>query len=323
MKHSPFETLIQKAGRQVELSTAEREKMRFVLREYAAFKPRRAQEPATLPAYQAILTEWWAFIRRPASSLALAALFIVVASGGVAVAAEGTFPGDALYSVKVALLEPVRTSLMLSSEARAAWQRTLAERRMNEAAMLAQRGTLNAATEIILRANFEQNANAAAESSEQSQSAGTADISSENFVARLAAYESVLTQIDNAKGLNTTGALRSAIRSHIEREASTIPEDVPGDLRLKEAANSALGASANLLGSVNDVLATTASSHAREAFEDAQALTRQGNELFKEQDTEGASRAFRRSLEATARLDVLTRAAATLEVDAFTTEKEN
>ncbi|HCR52648.1 TPA: hypothetical protein DIV48_03345 [Candidatus Kaiserbacteria bacterium] len=319
MKSRPaFEELIARAGARIELSASEREKMRFVLREYAAFRPRRAAQ--ALPGYWAAITERIEYLGRRVPAFALGALALMLVSGGVAAAAEGTLPGDLLYPIKVAILEPARTSLTFSAAAKASWQRTLAERRLSEAATLAKQGALSPNIEQVLLAGFERSAGAAdASLRESGYTASTTDVSTADFAARLSAYESIFREIDTTDERSTTGALESAIHAQLERSASTTAalEDDANVTHLKKAADEALDASANFLGSINRSLTASTSARAQKAFEDAQEFAAHGDELLKKNDAKGASKAFRTSLDAAARLEVLTRAAATLNIDAF------
>lgn len=97
------------------------------------------------------------FTPRLISSFAFV-LVIAVVGSSTAYAAEGAVPGDFLYTLKVNISEPIRTALAISSEARAEVHARLAERRMEEAQVLAARGTLTADVKAGLEANFEQHA---------------------------------------------------------------------------------------------------------------------------------------------------------------------
>ena len=71
-------------------------------------------------------------------------LAIVAAlSGGTVFAAQGALPGDMLYPIKVNVNEEVRGAFTLNTEAKVAWETTLAERRSHEAATLVTEGTLD------------------------------------------------------------------------------------------------------------------------------------------------------------------------------------
>ncbi len=56
--------------------------------------------------------------RSPVYALALA--FLVVVSGGVALAAEGSVPGESLYAIKVHVNEPVMVALAATPRGQAA-----------------------------------------------------------------------------------------------------------------------------------------------------------------------------------------------------------
>ncbi len=79
---------------------------------------------------------------RPAfAGLTIAAL--LAASGGVAYAAGGALPGETLYPVKVGVLEKIREAVALSPGAKADWETTRAELRLEEARELAELGRLD------------------------------------------------------------------------------------------------------------------------------------------------------------------------------------
>jgi hypothetical protein len=76
-----------------------------------------------------------ALLRKPVAALALV---LIVGVGGVtSYAAGGSLPGDALYPIKVSVIEPVTGVLAVSSEAKAAWHVALAETRVREVEELA------------------------------------------------------------------------------------------------------------------------------------------------------------------------------------------
>jgi len=73
------------------------------------------------------------------AAFAVFALF----TGGLAYAAEDTIPGDALYSLKVDITEPLREHLKFSPEAKAEWNARRMERRLEEGQRLMSRGKGN------------------------------------------------------------------------------------------------------------------------------------------------------------------------------------
>lgn len=67
------------------------------------------------------------------------AAFVIVVSGSVSFAAEGSYPGDFLYPVKIYINEGVEGSLSFSSEDKLAWRVERLERRLDEVVTLVSR----------------------------------------------------------------------------------------------------------------------------------------------------------------------------------------
>lgn len=339
-----YEKLIKKAGARVALTDTERAKMRLLLREYAEMKPVR--ESAAPRARAAFVEVWLAYLRRPAGITVAAVLILALSSSGIAYAAEGALPGDTLYPIKVSVVEPVRVALAASPEAKASLQMAFAENRVDEAATLASRGKLGTATEAALAANFNKNATDAAVTvaRERAQNQTEADMLSTNFAARLAAYQSVLAAADehsrdSHSASSTTTAhfqgviqtqiasitdiqadedaqLRSSPATSTQERSATRGRDVR---RLQSAADAALRVSATIVGAASSTLDSSSSASARDELMRASTLAEQGRTLLEQHDDKGASKAFQDSLSATARLDVLTRAATKLDIQAFAT----
>ena len=321
------------------LTEAEREKMRALLREYATMKPVR-ESVAALTARPAFLDAWVAYVRRPIGIIVAAVLILVLSSGSVAYAAEGTLPGDILYPIKVNVIEPVQLALAVSPEAKAALQMTFAGYRIDEAAVLANDGKLGTTTEAALAANFTENANGAAiaVAQERMRNPTAADMLSAGFAARLAAYENVLAVVAHSRGKGATTHLQAAIQTQLALisgaqtggdTSSTSPNGISAQeqftaadqnvLHLQNAADAALRVSANIIGAASSTLDAASSADARSELQRASSLVEQGRVLLKQHDENGAARAFQDSLSTTARLDVLTRAAAALGVQVFAT----
>lgn len=333
-----FEKLIAKTGAHTALTETEREKMRLLLREYSAMKPIR--EPAASTGTRAaFVDQWFSYLQRPVGITVATLLIIILSSGGVAYAAEGSLPGSVLYPVKINVLEPLQVAVAPSPEAKALLQMTFAEQRITEAATLARSGKLSTTTEAELAANFTKNAQGAAGATAQERmhNPTTADLLATGFAARLAAYESVLAVV-NKHSLATDPLSRfqteiqTQLTSIVQVAQATSSQDAlvqdrsattgQGVLRLQNAADAALNVSADIIGRTTQTLDASSSADARNELIRASALAQQGRALLEQHDTRGASRAFQDSLSATARLDVLTRAAATLNIQAFATTSE-
>ncbi len=98
----------------------------------------RVPTPYLIPGLQI-----WIERHRFVGTVMAALLVVVITGSGVALAAEKALPGDALYAVKVAVTEPIRTAMQTSPEAQAAWQSHLASERLDEAEALAATGRLD------------------------------------------------------------------------------------------------------------------------------------------------------------------------------------
>lgn len=81
-------------------------------------------------------------VPRPMPVLA-AMMVIAVSGGGISFAAEGSLPGDLLYPVKVSINEEVTALFKVSQADKLQWEIKRSERRLAEADILKQRGTLN------------------------------------------------------------------------------------------------------------------------------------------------------------------------------------
>lgn len=83
---------------------------------------------------------------------AFAALLIVILSGNsVVLASQNTVPGDTLYSVKTAIVEPVRIALAPSTVARASVRADIVQSRLQEVEILTARDTLDEEKEMEIQ----------------------------------------------------------------------------------------------------------------------------------------------------------------------------
>lgn len=139
---------------------------------------------------------------------ALAAVLAVVLVGGtgVAYAAQGALPGQPLYAVKVDVTEPLQTALAATPAARAAVHVELAQRRVEEAEALSQKGRLDATTTQQLEQNFESHAQSATDLATE---VGATDPSA-----------AVEIQAELASSLSVHGALLAAIGTESGSSAS-------------------------------------------------------------------------------------------------------
>jgi hypothetical protein len=92
----------------------------------------------------------------------LAAFVLVVFAGGsTAFAAKGALPGEPLYGFKTAVLEPIQVALAPTPAAKAQVHAGLAQARIEEAEVLAEKGALDATTSTELADAFDAHSHAA------------------------------------------------------------------------------------------------------------------------------------------------------------------
>lgn len=236
-----FEKLIEKAGSEYSLSSDERAKMTRMVREYMSYKPLPHAESYSI----SVSYRWFSFAHRP---LAAALVLVLIFGSGVSYAAENALPGDTLYSIKTYVNEPARLALATNAEAKAEIQIELAERRINEAAVLAAEGRLDGDTQEELVVAFESHATAASENIEKTDEtdSGAAVELASRFETRLAAHNEILTKVeieDDAEH-KLAGAVRGAgyivasIRARAE-ERSAVSAPLEAELLTVKAEPSA------------------------------------------------------------------------------------
>lgn len=126
---------------------------------WAAFERMRAELVAHMSAHPAAVPSPYArlfALKRPVAALVLIAL--VGIGGATTYAAHGSLPGDPLYPLKVKVIEPVQGLLAVTPEAKAAFQASIANERLAEAAQLAAKEKLtpeqSASSEQDFNASF-------------------------------------------------------------------------------------------------------------------------------------------------------------------------
>jgi hypothetical protein len=133
-------------------------------------------------------------------------LMLVVVGTGTASAAQGSVPGDLLYTVKISITEPVELALAPSASAKADVQVRLAERRIEEAQSLAAEGRLEAGVAEQLATSFDAHAESAqqlADSVEESDP-GTATEVKTKLAASFSVQGAVLFKL--GKDSNNSGS---------------------------------------------------------------------------------------------------------------------
>lgn len=236
-------------------------------------------------------------------------LAFVLVGGGVSYAAEGSVPGDALYPVKVKVNENVVSALAVSDEAKARWEARLAERRLEEAEVLAADGRLDEDTGAELEERFREHAERTQERvttiAEKRGPESAATLSS-HFESSLKAHEKVLSRLsDDPKADGKAGALATAVGDEADQtEADRHVAEDDLDAKVNEpdkrrAAESRLAEAQSKIAETESYLAKREGKFAPEATEAARAvlaqadgMVQEGVALMGESDFGGAFRKF-------------------------------
>lgn len=305
------------------LTENERIQMRNVLKSVIRENPVRASGGFST-RYEGILSIFNSHSLRPAG---FALVFVLVAGIGTSYAADGALPGDPLYAVKVGFSEPVQGVLAVSPVAQAQWNTELISRRLEEAATLAAKGTLNDSArtqieqQIALRSvSVDQNVEKIRKGSDGEIAASAVE---SDLEASLVGHERVLTglSIDLPKEAQAIAPLLHKVREKSEetntkRKSSERSLDDGSD-QVKNAATNqkkaaeenvkklrALAASRRIQASTT-VEASTSASHIEAAIVEGDRKFREGkyrDALTTFQATIRAARAVEVNIDADERL---------------------
>jgi hypothetical protein len=170
----------------------------------------------------------FSFLQRKYMFATLASIIIVLLSGGVSYAAEGSIPGQPLYSVKH-INEEVRSALTLSPEKKADWNAKRVERRLEEATTLASTGKLTTSTQAMLSSALEENMKKVEEKLHDLESKGHSEKASEvakRLEHALALHEKLLESIGEKQNLVvTTSPTSTTTLSTTTSTSSTLHSD--------------------------------------------------------------------------------------------------
>ncbi|MDE2040981.1 MAG: hypothetical protein KGI59_01160, partial [Patescibacteria group bacterium] len=217
---------------------------------------------------------------RLASSIVAAVLIMALAGGGVTYAAEGSLPGDPLYSLKTQVVEPLKVALAPTAAAKAAVQADLAQTRLAEAETLAVNGRLDTPKQQQISALLRSYTADLSQTLVQvrHQSPERAEAISANFDASMNAHADVLQTLAGTTTATTTVTVLSA---DAQAAAKTITPGRHGGASFKakrnavqtliQAASSTLRAVATSSSVENDLIqqAQTAVEHASRSLQQA------------------------------------------------------
>ena len=139
---------------------------------------------------------------------ALAALGIIVLTGGTAFAAQDTLPGDSLYPVKVRVTERIESAFALTPQSVAAVEAKHALTRLEEAEELVQQDKFNDENKTTVAAAFSGNVSALQTQTKELEDRGEnekAERIHSEFKAKVNKHRTTLLQLSlGARGTTTT-----------------------------------------------------------------------------------------------------------------------
>ena len=308
------------AATKIAMSDTERANMRVHLSEYTKMRPIRAAEPAgsVRVVYYSVST----FFARHSMPV-VAAVLVLAVGGSTAAAAESALPGELLYSIKVHVTEEVRSTLATSPKAKADWEMSRAERRLEEAAILALSGKLDDETRAELNTNLDAHMRSAGESREQLKDEDDFDDASEietNIGAVLLARQNILDGVrkDASSAAPTATSIAATSDAASTMSLRAVPEVRP-QMQIKKgsdgseaavrgqrtAAKARIEAAKKFLDRGQNNLTATTSARAREQLKNATEALSSGDTDATRGDRAEASLHFDSALEAATEIETL------------------
>ncbi len=231
LSESFVETMLARL-QQVGLSESETSSMRSRLSVYAALhEPAAAQAGSVLSPFTifsfSTVRSYLATYPRIATGAAFV-LLLLIGTTGASFASQTSLPGDALYPVKVSLVEPLQGALQFTPVAQAQWQTELASRRLSEAVALATQGTLSTSTQAYLAGEADKHvakAEAAADSLSASGDSKDAVVLRNGLEANLTAHAEFLSLITPqlaAQGDATTTESVFALLTKVQEDRASV-----------------------------------------------------------------------------------------------------
>ena len=144
---------ISEIARTIRLSDEAKNGIRANLLAHMHAHPASEAVPSPYLSYFAPYTSF-TFGRAPAFALAL--ILVLAVGGGTAYASEGALPGDALYPVKVGIIELARKILAMTSQTKAEVSISIALTRLHEAEQLSAQSRLTASSSAELQQRFDE-----------------------------------------------------------------------------------------------------------------------------------------------------------------------
>ena len=155
------------------------------------------------------------FLFKKPAAITLCLSLVVFGAGSVAYASNNSLPGEALYTIKVNVVEEVK-SAFLSKEKKARFEVERTARRIQEATKLASENRLTPETLKLMETHLEEHAQTISKLTETINAEGNAEISADihtELQATLAANKEIFTAVIPEESIEETQTLIAAIET--------------------------------------------------------------------------------------------------------------
>lgn len=169
----------------------------------------------------------------------VALLIVVLVSGGTAFASGNALPGDALYPVKVSVVEPLGEAFIVSEDDKISYNESLIARRIKEAQKLADETRFSENARRELEKELEKRAEKAQKLAEKvrERDQEKAERLAEEFESVLIAHGDILEELAKESGSEETRGSAHLLASSLREGRYRIWRSETGTIALKERAS--------------------------------------------------------------------------------------
>lgn len=233
----------------LKLSESSRSRIASNLLEYARFHPVRVEADNRFIEQVPQRTSLFNLFKTPKSMISAIVVIALLVGGGASYAAEGTVPGDFLYTMKTEVNENIKSAFAISSKAEARLQTNLLEERLKEAEELATRGELTAEVSSDISSHLKAHYDEAEEQNDTVEAEGDFESSAAvraSLEGSLRVYDEVLTNLNTSVSGNSGLSLINDIRTYADATAQA-----------QTQATATVGASVDLQATAKSMIART------------------------------------------------------------------
>ncbi len=270
-----FKNLIIKANKVIFLKKKDKELMRSQVVAFMKQHPRENNVPVRASF------SWFGFkVNKPILQYASMASVAVLLFGYVAYAAQGSLPGDPLYSVKVGVNEKVAGFFLASDKSKAQYEVQLAKMRLEEIEKVAVEGKSNEKTDLQVTSLLNDNIENVKKYSDHIKSKDEVDALEINsdLEASLNAHSQVLNKLENVKKiLSDVNDKTNKIKKERQDDEGKLDDRSQA---LKSSAEGKLNATTAKVKEVNSFVEKKKSSINEEAYNLAKANLLLANEAI-------------------------------------------